>query len=148
MSLKERIYEDMKIALRAKEARRLAAIRLLVAAIKQKEVDKRIDASDADVSRVVEKLLKQRKESITQFEAAKRMDLAEAEKFEVGVLEAYLPPRMSDAEIVQAVESAIAETGAEKPNDMGRVMTALKARLGGGADMGQVSRLVREKLKA
>jgi uncharacterized protein YqeY len=136
----------MKAALRAKDARRLSAVRLLVAAIKQKEVDERIDASDADVFVVVQRMLKQRKESIAQFEAANRNDLAEAEKFEVGVLEAYLPPRLSESEIARAVEQAIAETGATQPKDIGRVMTALKARLGGRADMSSVSQLVKHRL--
>lgn len=136
----------MKAALRAREARTLAAIRLLVAAIKQKEVDERIEASDAEVSSVIEKLLKQRHESITQFEAANRNDLAGAEKFEAGVLESYLPPRLSESEIVRAVDEAVAETGATQPKDMGRVMAALKSRLGGRADMGAVSRLVKSKL--
>lgn len=146
LSLKQRIFEDMKSALRAKDARRLSALRLLVAAIKQKEIDERIDASDADVSRVLEKMLKQRKESIVQFEAAKRTDLAEAEKFEISVLEAYLPPRLSEAEIERVVDETIAETGATQPKDMSRVMAALKARLGGPVDMARVSQIVKARL--
>jgi hypothetical protein len=136
----------MKAAMRAKDAARLSAIRLLLAALKQREVDERIELADADVVSVIEKMIKQRRESIAQFEKAARNDLAEAEKFEIGVLSAYLPRQMSDAEIGQAVAAAVAESGASGMQDMGKVMAALKARLAGRADMGKVSNLVKSRL--
>ncbi|OGA12906.1 MAG: glutamyl-tRNA amidotransferase [Betaproteobacteria bacterium RIFCSPHIGHO2_12_FULL_69_13] len=146
MSLKQRIQEDMKAAMRARDAARLSALRLLLAALQQREVDERVELSDADVVSVVEKLLKQRRESIAQFEKAARTDLAEAEKYEVQVLGAYLPQQMSEAEVARAVETALAEAGASGPKDMGKVMGLLKARLAGRADMGKVSALVKTRL--
>ncbi len=146
MTLKERITEDMKAALRAKESARLSAIRLLLAAMKQREVDERIELDDAAVIAIVEKLLKQRRESVTQYESAGRNDLAAGEKFEIEVLTAYLPQRLSDAEVAQAIQAAIAESGAASAKDMGKVMGLLKARLAGKADMSQVSALVKAKL--
>jgi len=146
MSLKERITEDMKSALRAKETARLSAVRLLLAAIKQREVDERIALTDSDVVGVIEKMLKQRRDSIAQFEAASRQDLADAEKFEVAVLQAYMPQALSQAEVEAAVIKAIAEAGARGLQDMGKVMAALKPALAGRADMGKVSALVRAKL--
>jgi uncharacterized protein YqeY len=136
----------MKTAMRARDAARLSAIRLLLAALKQREVDERIELSDADVLSVVEKLIKQRRESIAQFEKAARDDLVAAEKFEIEVLSAYLPRQMSDAEIGEAVAAAVAEAGAAGMKDMGKVMAALKARLAGRADMGKVSNLVKSRL--
>jgi uncharacterized protein YqeY len=136
----------MKAAMRAKDAARLSAIRLLLAAVKQREVDERIELDDAAVVSVVEKLIKQRRESIAQFESASRTDLAEAEKAELQVLSAYLPAQMSDAEIQREVESAISASGASSAKDMGKVMAALKSRLAGKADMGKVSSLVKSKL--
>jgi uncharacterized protein len=148
MALKERIQEDMKAAMRAREPARLSAIRLLLAALKQKEVDERVALDDAAVLGVVEKLIKQRRESIAQYTKAGRTDLAEAENFEIGVLSAYLPQPLSEAEVAQAIEAAIAEAGAAGVKDMGKVMAALKARLAGRADMGKVSALVRTRLGA
>ena len=136
----------MKAAMRARDAARLSAIRLLLAALKQREVDERIVLTDADVLSVIEKMLKQRRESIVQFEKAARTDLAEAEKFEVGVLSAYLPQQLGEAEIQKEIQSVIAETGASGIKDMGKVMAALKPRLAGKADMGKVSGLVKGRL--
>jgi len=136
----------MKAAMRARDAARLSAIRLLLAALKQREVDERIALSDADVVSVIEKMMKQRRESIAQFEKAARNDLVAAEKFEIEVLSAYLPRQMSDAEIGEAVAAAVAESGASDMKDMGKVMAALKARLAGRADMGKVSNLVKSRL--
>jgi uncharacterized protein YqeY len=132
--------------MRAKDAARLSTLRLALAAIKQREVDERIELDDAAVVSVIEKMIKQRRESIAQFEKASRADLADAEKAEVQVLSAYLPAQMSEAEVQKAVEAAIAETGAAGAKDMGKVMVALKARLAGKADMGKVSALVKAKL--
>ena len=132
--------------MRAKESARLSTIRLLLAAIKQREVDERIELDDAAVLGVIEKMIKQRRESIAQFEKASRTDLADAEKAEVQVLSAYLPAQMSDAEVQKAVESVISETGASGAKDMGKVMAGLKGRLAGKADMGKVSALVKAKL--
>ena len=146
MSLRERINEEMKAAMKAKESARLAAIRLLLAAVKQKEVDERVTLDDAGVIAVVEKLTKQRKDSVTQYEAAGRTDLADAEKFEIAVLAAYLPEKMGAEEIAAAVDAAVAETGAAGPADMGKLMAVLKPRLAGKADMGEVSKLVKAKL--
>ena len=146
MTLKVRITEDMKGAMRAKETAKLNAIRLLLAAIKQKEVDERVELDDAGVLAVVEKLLKQRKDSITQYEAAKRDDLAAAERFEAEVLAAYQPAQMSSAEIAAEVDAAVAATGAKGPADMGKLMGVLKPKLAGRADMGEVSKLVKAKL--
>ena len=136
----------MKAAMRAKDAARLSTIRLLLAAIKQREVDERIELDDAAVVGVIEKMIKQRRESIAQFEKAARKDLADAEKAEVQVLSAYLPAQMGDAEIEKLVDSVISETGATSAKDMGKVMAALKSRLAGKADMGKVSSLVKGKL--
>ena len=132
--------------MRAKESARLSTIRLLLAAIKQREVDERIELDDAAVLGVIEKMIKQRRESIAQFEKASRNDLADAERAEVQVLSAYLPAQMSDAEIQKQIDSVISETGATGAKDMGKVMAALKARLAGKADMGKVSGLVKAKL--
>ena len=132
--------------MRAKDAARLSTIRLLLAAIKQREVDERIELDDAAVVGVIEKMIKQRRESIVQFEKGARKDLADAEKAEVQVLSAYLPAQMSHAEVEKLVDSVISETGASGAKDMGKVMAALKARLAGKADMGKVSGLVKAKL--
>ena len=136
----------MKSAMRAKDSARLSAIRLLLAGIKQREVDERKDLTDADVVSVVEKMIKQRRESITQYEQASRKDLADAEKFELGILTGYLPAQMGDAELSQAVEAAIAEAKPAGIKDMGKVMAILKPKLAGKADMGKVSNLVKSKL--
>jgi uncharacterized protein YqeY len=146
MSLKDRITEDMKAAMRARDSARLSAVRLLLAAIKQKEVDERIALADADVLGIIEKMIRQRRESIAQFEKAARADLAATERFEIEVLSAYLPQQMTAGELAQAVAAALAETGAAGMKDMGRVMALLRARLAGRADMGQVSALVKSKL--
>jgi uncharacterized protein YqeY len=146
MSLKTRIIEDMKSALKAKETARLGAIRLLLAAVKQREVDERIELDDAAIAAVIEKLVKQRKDSVTQYEAGGRQDLADAEKAEIVVLSAYLPEKMSAAEIAAAVAAAVAETGAKSPADMGKIMGVLKPRLAGKADMGEVSKQVKAAL--
>jgi uncharacterized protein YqeY len=146
MSLKDRIAEDMKAAMKARESARLAAIRLLMAAIKQKEVDERIQLDDAGVIAVIEKMLKQRRDSIAQYEAAKRQDLADAEKFEVDVLSAYMPAGLSAAEIEAVVAAAVAEVAAKSPADMGKVIAQIKPRIAGRADMAEVSKLVRAKL--
>ncbi|WP_296751572.1 GatB/YqeY domain-containing protein [Thiobacillus sp.] len=146
MSLKARITDDMKAAMRAREAARLGTIRLLLAAIKQKEVDERIELDDAQVGSVVEKLIKQRKDSIGQFQAAGRDDLVAAEQAELVVLQDYLPEQLSAAEVEAEVAAAIAESGAASARDMGKVMGLLKPRLAGRADMGQVSALIKARL--
>ncbi|MBW8363799.1 MAG: GatB/YqeY domain-containing protein [Rhizobium sp.] len=146
MSLKARITDDMKTAMRAKDTARLGTIRLLLAAIKQKEVDERIELDDAAVSSIVEKLIKQRKDSISQFQAAGRDDLVASEQAELAVLQAYLPEQLSAAEVEAAVVAAIAESGASSAKDMGKVMGLLKPRLAGRADMGQVSALIKARL--
>jgi len=146
MSLKARITDDMKAAMRAKDTARLGTIRLLLAAIKQKEVDDRTELDDAAVSSIVEKLIKQRKDSISQFQAAGRDDLVAAEQAELVVLQAYLPEQLSAAEVEAAVVAAIAESGAASAKDMGKVMGLLKPRLAGRADMGQVSALIKAQL--
>ena len=146
MSLKNRITEDMKTAMRARDSERLGTIRMLQAAIKQREVDERIELDDAAVVAVVDKLLKQRRDSIAAFEAAGRQDLAEREQAEAAVLQAYLPERMSAEEIEAAVLAIVAELGAGGPGDMGKVMGAAKASLAGKADMGQVSAAVKAAL--
>lgn len=146
MTLKERIQEDMKAAMRARDAARLSTLRLLLAALKQKEVDERLDLADADVLGVIEKMLKQRRESIAHYEKAARQDLVDQEKFEIGVLGGYLPQQMGDAELVQAVAAAVGEAGAIGVKDMGKVMALLKPRLAGRADMGRISALVKSKL--
>ena len=146
MSLKDQITEDMKNAMRAKETARLGAIRLLLAAIKQREVDDRVVLDDAAVIAIIEKMLKQRKDSISQFEKANRDDLVAIEAAEMLILQAYLPAQMSDAEVEAAVAAAVASTGAAGPQDMGKVISALKAQLAGKADMGKVSALVKAAL--
>ncbi|MFT3961349.1 GatB/YqeY domain-containing protein [Propionivibrio sp.] len=146
MNLKERINEDMKAAMRARETARLAAIRLLLAAIKQKEVDERIQLDDAAVVSVIDKMLKQRRDSIAQYQAAGRQDLVDAEKFEVDLLQTYMPAGLSSDEIDAAVAAAVAETGAAAPGDMGKVMAVLKPRLAGRADMTDVSKRVKAAL--
>jgi len=146
MSLKASITEDMKTAMRAKDTARLGTIRLLLAAIKQREVDERIELDDAAVSSIVEKLIKQRKASISQFQTAGRDDLVAAEQAELVVLQAYLPEQLSTAEVEAAVAAAIAESGAASAKDMGKVMGLLKSRLAGRADMGQVSALIKARL--
>ena len=146
MSLKARLSDDMKSAMKAKETGRLAAIRLLIAAIKQKEVDERIELDDTAVAAVIEKLVKQRKDSVTQYEAAGRQDLADVEKAEIAVLSAYLPEKMSHDEIAAAVAAAVAQTDATGPADMGKLMAVLKPLLAGKADMAEVSKLVKAAL--
>ena len=132
--------------MRAKEPARLSAIRLILAAIKQKEVDERVELTDADVVGILEKMIKQRRESIAQFEKASRTDLAEAEKFELGVLTGYLPQQIGEAELQQEIQKAVSESGASGVKDMGKVMALLKPRLAGRADMGKVSGLVKARL--
>ena len=146
MSLKEQLTEDMKAAMRAREPARLGAIRLLLAAIKQKEVDERTELDDAAIVTVIDKMLKQRRDSISQYESAGRQDLADAEKFEASLLSDYMPAGLSSAEVDTAVNAAIAETDAIGPGDMGKVMGILKARLAGRADMTEVSRRVKGAL--
>lgn len=146
MTLKLRITEDMKSAMRAKETQRLSAIRLLLAAIKQREVDERKETTDADVVAVIDKMLKQRRDSIDQYTKGGRQDLADAEQFEITVLQAYMPQALTDSEIDVAVASAIAASAAKAPADMGKVMAILKPQLSGRADMGKVSALVKAKL--
>ena len=146
MTLKDRITEDMKAAMRAREPARLGAIRLLLAAIKQKEVDERTELDDAAIVTVIDKMLKQRRDSISQYESAGRQDLADAEKFEASLLSDYMPAGLSSAEVDTAVNAAIAETDAIGPGDMGKVMGILKARLAGRADMTEVSRRVKGAL--
>jgi len=146
MGLKEQITEDMKSAMRAKDAVRLGTIRLLTAAIKQKEVDERIALTDDHVLAIIEKMIKQRKDSITQFEAGSRQDLADIEKAELAILATYMPAALSDAEVEAEVAAAVAATGAAGPQDMGKVMAVLKPRLAGRADMTAVSGKVKAAL--
>lgn len=146
MSLKAQLTEDMKTAMKAGEKDRLGVIRLINAAIKQREVDERIEITDAIVLAVLEKMVKQRKDSITQYEAAKRQDLADAEKFEVEVLTAYMPAGLSADEVSAIVAAAVAESGAKGPADMGKVIALVKPKVAGRADMGEVSKLVKAKL--
>jgi uncharacterized protein YqeY len=146
MSLKDRITDDMKAAMRAKEADRLSTIRMLLAAIKQKEVDERVVLDDTQVVGIVDKLIKQRKDSVAAFQQAGRADLVDKESAEIRVLESYLPQRLSAAEIDAAVAAIVADTGASGPGDMGRVMGAAKARLAGKADMALVSAAVKSAL--
>ncbi len=146
MTLKERITEDMKAAMRAGETAKRDAIRLLQAAIKQKEVDERIVLDDAAVVAVIDKMLKQRRDSITQYEAAARQDLADAEKFEAELLTAYMPAGLSADEIAGEIAAAVQATGAAVPGDMGKVMAVLKPKLAGRADMTEVSKLVKARL--
>ncbi len=146
MSLKDLITEDMKTAMRAKDMERLGTIRLLQAAMKQKEVDERITLDDAAVVAIVDKLIKQRKDSIAAFEGAGRQDLADKEKAEMAVLQVYLPARLSAEEVAAEVKAIVAELGAKGPGDMGKVMGAVKTRLAGKADMGEVSAAVKAAL--
>jgi uncharacterized protein YqeY len=146
MDLKTRIGEDMKAAMRARESARLSTIRLLLAAIKQREVDERRSLSDADVVAVIDRMVKQRRDSIAQFEAGKRQDLADAERAELAILEGYLPARLTDAEIDAAIDAAIARTGASGPSGMGKVMGVLKGELAGRADLADVSARVKARL--
>jgi uncharacterized protein YqeY len=146
MSLKEKITEDMKTAMRAKDSERLGTIRLLLAAIKQREVDERIELDDTAVLAVVDKMLKQRKDSITQFQQAGRDDLVQKEQAEVEVLKVYMPAALSDADVAAEVQQAVADTGAAGPQDMGKVMGVLKPKLAGRADMTAVSALVKAAL--
>ena len=146
MTLKERINEDMKDAMRARDAAKLSAIRLLLAAIKQREVDERVQLDDAAVLSVIDKMLKQRRDSITQYEAAGRQDLVDAERFEAELLQAYMPAGLSSEEIAAAVSAAVADTRAAGPGDMGKVMAVLKPKLAGRADMTEVSKLVKAAL--
>jgi uncharacterized protein len=146
MSLRDQINDDLKTAMRAGDARRRDALRLLLAALKQKEVDERKTLADADVLAIVERLIKQRRESVAQFEQGGRQDLAENEKFELSVLLAYMPQQMSDDEIDSEIAAAIAAAGAKAPSDMGKVMAALKSRLAGRADMAKVSARVKSRL--
>ncbi|MEY3725336.1 MAG: hypothetical protein RLZZ365_1271 [Pseudomonadota bacterium] len=146
MTLKEQITEDMKSAMRAKEAERLGTIRLLLAAIKQREVDERITVDDAGIIAIIEKLIKQRKDSIEQFQKAGRTDLVDQESKELGILKAYMPAQLSEAEVQSVIQKVIADLGASGPQDMGKVIGALKAQLAGKADMGTVSGLVKAAL--
>ncbi len=146
MTLKEQITEDMKSAMRAKETERLGTIRLLLAAIKQREVDERITVDDAGIIAIVEKLIKQRKDSIEQFQKAGRTDLVDQESKELGILQAYMPAQLSEAEVQAAIQKTISSLGAVGPQDMGKVIGALKAQLAGKADMGMVSGLVKAAL--
>ena len=146
MSLKLQITEDMKTAMRAKDSVRLGAIRLLLSAIKQREVDERIELTDADVIAVIEKMLKQRRDSIAAFESANRTDLADIEKFEVTVLQAYMPKQMSDDEISQIINQVIADSGATGAKDMGKVVGLVRPLVAGMADMGKVSGLIKARL--
>jgi uncharacterized protein len=146
MSLKAQISEDMKAAMRAKESTRLGAIRLLQAALKQREVDERIELTDSDVIGVIEKMLKQRRDSISAYESANRTDLADIEKAEMVVLQAYLPKQLSDDEVAKLLEKVVADTGAESMKDMGKVMAAIKPLVAGKADMGKISGLIKARL--
>lgn len=148
MSLKIRINDDVKAAMRAGDARRRDALRLLLAALKQREVDERKELGDADVIAIIDKMIKQRRDSITQFEQGGRQDLADAEKFEVDVLQAYMPQAMSETDIAAAIAAAIQESGAKGMPDMGKVMAALKPKLTGRADMAKVSASVKARLSA
>jgi hypothetical protein len=146
MTLKDRITEDMKTAMRAKDSKRLSAIRMLLAATKQVEVDKRIELADADVVGIVEKEIKKRRESISQYQMAKRDDLVAGEQFEVEVLSAYLPAQADEAEVESVIATAVAEAGTTGPQAMGKVMAAVKAKLAGRADMTRVSAAVKARL--
>jgi uncharacterized protein YqeY len=148
LSLKAQITEDMKSAMRAKDAPRLGAIRLLQAAIKQREVDERIELDDTQVIEAIEKMLKQRRDSISQYEAANRHDLADAEKFEVTVLQTYLPQPLTEAELAALLDKVVADTGASGIKDMGKVMAAVKPLVVGRVDMGSISGLIKARLNA
>ena len=146
MTLKAQITEDMKTAMRAKDSARLGAIRLLLAAIKQREVDERIELSDADVIGAIEKMLKQRRDSITAYESANRHDLADVEKFEVSVLQTYLPQQLTEDEVKAILEQVVVDTAAVGVKDMGKVMAAIKPLVAGRADMGKISGLIKVRL--
>ena len=146
MPLKDQISNDLKDAMRAGDARKRDAIRLLTAEMKRKEVDERVVLTDADVVAIIDKMIKQRRDSITQFEKGGRQDLADNEKFELGILQVYMPQGLTEAEIAAAIAASIAESGAQGPADMGKVMAVLKPKLAGRADMGKVSGLVKAKL--
>lgn len=146
MSLKAQITEDMKNAMRAKETARLGTIRLLLAAMKQREVDERIELTDADVIGVIEKMLKQRRDSIAAYESAKRTDLADIEKFEVSVLQTYLPQQLTEDEVKAILEKVVTDTGAAGMQDMGKVIAAIKPLVAGKADMGKISGLIKARL--
>ena len=146
MSLKQQLTDDMKAAMKSGDKERLGVIRLINAAIKQREVDERIEMDDAAVLAALEKMVKQRKDSITQYDAAGREDLAAVERAELAVIDAYLPAKLGEAEIAAAIDAAIAQTGASGPADMGKLMGVLKPQLAGQADMGLVSQLVKKKL--
>lgn len=146
MTLKAQITEDMKTAMRAKDAARLGTIRLLQSAMKQREVDERIELSDSDVIAIIEKMLKQRRDSIAAFESANRTDLADIEKFEVTVLQGYLPRQLTEDEIKVILDQVVADTGAEGVKDMGKVMAAIKPLVAGKADMGKISGLIKTRL--
>lgn len=146
MSLKQRINDDMKAALRGGDKPRLGVVRLILAAIKQREVDERIELDDAQTLAVLEKMLKQRRDSVAQYDAAGRTDLADAERFEIGVVEAYLPQPLGEAELDALIEAAVAETGAASMRDMGKVMALLKERAAGRTDFGALSARIKARL--
>ena len=146
MSLKQQITEDMKTAMKAKDVSRLSAIRMLLAAIKQREVDERIELDDAQILTVIEKMLKQRRDSLSQYEAANRQDLADIEKLEISVLQTYLPQPLTDAEVEALLDQAVESSGAAGMKDMGKVMAILKPQIAGRADAAKVSALVKAKL--
>ena len=146
MSLKQRLTDDMKTAMKAGEKDRLGTIRLINAAIKQKEVDERVEMDDTLVLAILEKMMKQRKDSVSQFEAANREDLAVIERAEMAIIEQYLPAKLGEAEVLAVIDAVIAETGATGPADMGKVMGAIKPKLAGQADMGEVSKLIKQRL--
>lgn len=145
-TLRERINDDMKTAMKARETDKLAAIRLLQAALKQKEVDERVEITDDIVLAIIQKMLKQRQDSITQYKTGNRPDLVAKEEFEVGVLNTYMPQQLSDAEVLAILDGVIAETGATSGKDMGKVMNALRPKIAGRADMGKLSALVKSRL--
>lgn len=146
MTLREKITEDMRVAMKARESEKLAAIRLLLSEMKRKEVDERIELTDDLVLAIVEKMLKQRRDSIEQFKAGNRPDLVAKEEFEVGVLSGYMPAQLSEADVAAILEGVIAETGATSAKDMGKVMNALRPKVAGRADMGKLSGLVKSRL--
>src|SRR4051812_12986140 len=146
MPLREQLNEDIKTAMKAREQEKLGALRLLLSAVKQREVDERITLDDAGVVATIEKMIKQRKDSISQYEKAQRQDLADKEKYEISVLEAYMPQQLSEAEVKSVIDAAVATTGAKGPADMGKVMAVVKPQLAGRADMGKVSGMVKARL--
>ena len=146
MSLKQRLPDDMKAAMKAGEKERLGTIRLVNAAIKQKEVDERVEVDDTQVLAILEKMMKQRKDSVSQFEAANREDLAVIERAEMAIIELYLPAKLGEAEVLAVIDAVITEIGASSPADMGKVMGAVKPKLAGQADMGEVSKLIKQRL--